>query len=72
MVSRMHVVRQMQVSALLCLGACQVRLRRSIWPLGAFLEPSAALMLGFSIGALIIIIGFWGPLFYNYNKEPPK
>ena len=25
-----------------------------------------------SIGALIIGIGFRGPLFYNYNKEPPK
>ena len=24
------------------------------------------------IGALIIRIGFWGPLYYNYNKEPPK
>ena len=25
-----------------------------------------------AIGALIIRIGFWGPLYYNYNKEPPK
>ena len=25
-----------------------------------------------TIGALIISIGFWGPLNYNYNKEPPK
>ena len=24
------------------------------------------------IGALIIRIGFWGPLYYNYDKEPPK
>ena len=24
------------------------------------------------IGALIIATGFWGPLYYNYNKEPPK
>ena len=24
------------------------------------------------IGALLIRIGFWGPLYYNYNKEPPK
>ena len=23
-----------------------------------------------SIGALIIGIGFWGPLYYNYNKQP--
>ena len=22
--------------------------------------------------ALIIRIGFWGPLYYNYNEEPPK
>ena len=27
---------------------------------------------GLSIGALIIRIGFWGPVYYNYNKEPPK
>ena len=25
-----------------------------------------------NIGALIIRTGFWGPLYYNYNKEPPK
>ena len=24
-----------------------------------------------TIGALIIRIGFWGPLYYDYNKEPP-
>ena len=24
------------------------------------------------IGALIIRIGFWRPLYYNYSKEPPK
>ena len=24
------------------------------------------------MGALIIRIGFWCPLFYNYNKEPPQ
>ena len=24
------------------------------------------------MGALIISIGYWGPLYYNYNKEPPK
>ena len=23
------------------------------------------------VGALIIRIGFWGPLYYNCNKEPP-
>ena len=23
-------------------------------------------------GALIIRIGFWSPLYYNYTKEPPK
>ena len=23
-------------------------------------------------GTLIIRIGFWGPLYYNYNKETPK
>ena len=25
-----------------------------------------------SIGALIIRIGFGGPLYFNYTKEPPK
>ena len=25
---------------------------------------------GSTIGALIIRIGFWGPLYYSYNKEP--
>ena len=31
-------------------------------------------VLVFNIGALIIIIriGFGGPVYYNYNKEPPK
>ena len=24
------------------------------------------------LGALAIRIGFWGPPYYNYNKEPPK
>ena len=25
-----------------------------------------------NIGVLMVRIGFWGPLYYNYNKEPPK
>ena len=25
-----------------------------------------------NIGALISRIGFWGPLCFNYNKDPPK
>ena len=25
-----------------------------------------------NIGALIIRIGFWGPIYYSYKKEPPK
>ena len=25
-----------------------------------------------NVGALIFRIGFWGPLYYNSNKEPPK
>ena len=25
-----------------------------------------------NIGAFIIRIGFWGPLYYNSNEEPPK
>ena len=24
------------------------------------------------MGALIIRIGLWGPLYYNYNQEPPQ
>ena len=24
-----------------------------------------------NIGAFIIRVGLWGPLYYNYNKEPP-
>ena len=27
---------------------------------------------GCTTGALIIRIGFWGILYHNYNKEPPK
>ena len=26
----------------------------------------------YNIGALAIRIGFWGLLYYNYNKEPPE
>ena len=26
----------------------------------------------YNVGALIIRKGFWGPLYYNYNKEPPQ
>ena len=25
-----------------------------------------------NVGALLVRIGCWGPLYYNYNKEPPK
>ena len=25
-----------------------------------------------NIGVLLIGIGYWGPLYYNDNKEPPK
>ena len=27
-------------------------------------------MIGLNVGALIIRIGFWGPLYYNDNEEP--
>ena len=27
---------------------------------------------GSNLGALLFRIGFWGPLYYNHNKEPPK
>ena len=29
-------------------------------------------LLGATVGAFIIRIEFWGPLYSNYNKEPPK
>ena len=38
-------------------------------------SPQKGSIIGFynvNIGALIIRIGFWGPLYYNCNKEPPK
>ena len=41
---------------------CEGRMSSQIAP--QTLEPT--------IGALIIRIGFWGPLYYKYNKEPPK
>ena len=25
-----------------------------------------------NMGAFLIRIGFWGPLYYSYNKEPPS
>ena len=25
-----------------------------------------------NVGGLIIRIGFWGTIYYKYNKEPPK
>ena len=28
--------------------------------------------MGFSIGALIIRIGLWGLVCYNYTKKPPE
>ena len=34
--------------------------------IGGAAQPSA------SYGALTIRRGFWGPLYFNYNKEPPK
>ena len=41
-------------------------------------SPKRVLVVGFdkgdgvNVGALIIRIGFWGPLYYNYNKDIPK
>ena len=34
-----------------------------------FILPPA---MSHTIGALIMRIGFWGPVYYNYNKEPPR
>ena len=46
-------------------AVCCVRLASAAY---WYLQPSQK----FDIGALIIKIGFWGPLYYIYNKEPPK
>ena len=35
-------------------------------------DDSGVLGFGSTIGAVIIRIGFWNPLYYDYNKEPPK
>ena len=32
---------------------------------------ACAVAVSHNIGALIIRIGFWGPVYYSYNKEPP-
>ena len=29
-------------------------------------------VIGVNLGALVVRIGLWGPLCYNYNKESPK
>ena len=34
--------------------------------------PLVVITKGFNIGALIIRIGFWDPVYYTYNKEPPQ
>ena len=38
------------------------------FPTGLFLFEFRAV----SIGALVIRIGFWGSVYYSYNKEPPQ
>ena len=40
---------------------------------GTMQAAARADWMGFiNIGAFKIRIGFWGPLYYNYKKEPPK
>ena len=39
------------------------------WGTGILLKALPVLS---NIGALIIRIRFWGPVYHNYNKEPPK
>ena len=36
------------------------------------LKGSIRVFIGYIVGALIIRIEFWGPVYYNFNKEPPK
>ena len=50
--------------------ACKLCWHRQIKP-GAMKSRSQTLHVPY-IGALIVRIGFWGPLCYNYNQEPPK
>ena len=38
------------------------------FPTGLFLFEFRAV----SIGALVIRIGFWGSVYYSYNKKPPR
>ena len=42
---------------------------QSVWSLilGPFPKSD-----GFPFAILILRIGFWGPLYRNHNKEPPK
>ena len=41
-------------------------------PVHGFRVQPTALSSGVNIRALVARIGFWGPLYYNYSKEPPK
>ena len=42
------------------------------WSCRAADSTSLGQDMGFNIAALIIRIGVWGPLYCNYNQEPPK
>ena len=39
--------------------------------LACVFEPTRGCNGDYKTGALIIRIGFWGPLYYIYSKEPP-
>ena len=41
-------------------------------PSASSLSSLAASQIQYTIGALIIRVGFGGLLYYHYNKEPPK
>ena len=60
------------------LGNSHIRVDSTSQPPAGFRQKSRrALQLsvrprGCNIGALIVRIGFWGPLYYSYNKELTK
>ena len=44
----------------------------SLRPAPGLMNPQVAMATISTIGALTIRIRFWGPLYYNYNKEPQQ
>ena len=62
--SNVTLIRLMRVPMGVCVASA---FKALLWTASSCLNPK-----GPDIGALIIRIGFWGPFYYKYNKEPPK